>query len=43
LREEVSFVYEKKMIVVGKFEDILQNAKTLEDLRTITEENFFDL
>ena len=42
IRQEVNFFYEQKMIVVGNLKEVLENAKTLEDLIFIREEEFFD-
>ena len=42
LHEEVSFLYEQKLIVVGNLEKVLSEAKTIDDLVLIKEEEFFD-
>ena len=42
LHEEVAFLYEQKLIIVGNIEQVLKEAKTLEDLVMIKEEEFFD-
>ena len=42
IHEEVSFLYEQKMILIGNLEDALKNTKSLDDLIVIKEEEFFD-
>ena len=42
IHEEVSFFYEQKLIVVGNLEKVLSEAKTVDDLILIKEEEFFD-
>ena len=42
LHTEVSFLYDQKMILIGKLEDILKGAKSIDDLIMIKEEDFFD-
>ena len=42
LHTEVTFLYDQKMILVGKLEDILKGAKSVDDLVMIKEEEFFD-
>lgn len=42
IHQEVNFLYEQKMIVVGNLEESLRKAKTIEDLVIIREEEFFD-
>lgn len=42
IHDEVNFIYEQKMIVVGDLKEVLKNAQTLEDLIIIKEEEFFD-
>lgn len=42
IHEEVIFLYEQKIIVVGNIEEVIKNTKTLEDLTMIREEDFFD-
>lgn len=42
IHQKVSFLYEQKMILVGELTDVLKEAKSLDDLVTITEEEFFD-
>ena len=41
IHEEVSFLYEQKLIVVGNVQDVLKTAKSIEDLVVISEEDFF--
>ena len=42
IHEEVTFLYEQKMIVIGNIQEILTNVQSLEDLVVITESDFFD-
>ena len=42
IHEEVSFLYDQKMIIIGKLEDVLKKAQSLDDLVIIKEEDFFD-
>ena len=42
LKTDVDFLYEKKMILIGKLEDVLKNLQTVTDLVVISEEEFFD-
>ena len=42
IHEEVTFLYEQKVIVVGNIQEILKTAQSLEDLIMIKEEEFFD-
>lgn len=42
IHEEVTFVYEKKLIVIGNVEEIIKNAKSVDDLIVLTEDEFFD-
>lgn len=42
LHEEVTFLYEQKLIVVGNIEEVLKKVKTLNELILIKEEEFFD-
>ena len=42
IHEEVSFLYEQKLIVVGKLEEVIKNLASIEDLVVITEEEFFN-
>ena len=41
IHQEVNFLYEQKLIVVGNLEEVLRNATSMEDLIIITEEDFF--
>ena len=42
IHEEVTFLYEQKLIVIGNIQEVLKNAKTLDDLVLLKEEEFFD-
>ena len=42
LHKEIYFFYEQKMIVVGNLEEGVQQIKSLDDLITIKEEDYFD-
>ena len=42
LHEEVTFIYEQKLIVIGEINEVVKNAKTLNDLVLLTEKDFFD-
>ena len=42
IHEEVTFLYEQKMIIVGKLEKVLRDINSLDDLIVIKEEEFFD-
>ena len=42
IHEEVTFLYEQKLIVIGNLERVLANIKTIDDLILIKEEDFFD-
>ena len=42
IHEEVTFLYEEKMIVIGKLEEVIQNIKDLSELVTLKEEEFFN-
>ena len=42
IHKEVTFLYEQKMIIIGKLEDVLKTVNSLDDLITIKEEEFFD-
>ena len=41
IHEEVTFLYEQKLIVVGNLEEVLKNAQSIDELITIKEEEFF--
>ena len=42
LHEEVTFLYEQKLIIIGNIQEILKNAESLDDLVMLKEEEFFD-
>ena len=42
IKQKVDFLYDKKIIVIGSLEDILKSIDNLNQLITITEEEFFD-
>lgn len=42
IHDQVTFLYEAKVIIIGDFEDTLRNIKTLDELIIITEEEYFD-
>lgn len=42
IHQEVNFLYEQKIIIVGKIEEVLKNAQSIDDLVMIKEEDFFD-
>ena len=42
IHEDVTFLYEQKIIIIGKLEEVLKSASTLDDLIVIKEEDFFD-
>ena len=42
IHEPVSFIYEEKKILVGDLKKVLESAQSLDDLRFLTSENFFD-
>ena len=42
IHQEVNFLYEQKMIIIGNIQEILKNAQTLDDVITLKEEEFFD-
>ena len=42
IHEEVNFLYEQKIIVVGDLKEVLSNVSSIEDLVMIKEEEFFD-
>ena len=42
LHEEVTFIYEQKMIVIGEINEVVKNVKSLNDLVLLTEKEFFD-
>jgi len=42
LKTDVDFLYDKKLILIGKIEDVLKNIQSLNDLVVISEAEFFD-
>ena len=42
IHEEVTFLYEQKMIIVGNLQEVLKGVKTIDDLIFIKEEEFFE-
>ena len=42
LKTEVDFLYEKKIIIIGNLKKILQSLDSIDQLITISEEEFFD-
>ena len=42
IHQEVYFLYEQKLIVIGNLEETLKNAQSINDLILINEEEFFD-
>ena len=40
IHEEVTFLYEQKIVVIGNIQEVLKTAKTMEDLTIITEEEY---
>lgn len=42
LKTDVDFLYEKKIILIGKLEDVLKNLQSVTELVVISEEEFFD-
>lgn len=42
IHQEVNFLYEQKMIIVGNIEEVLKNVETLDDVVTLKEEEFFN-
>ena len=42
IHEEVNFLYEQKLVVIGNIEEILKTVKSLDELVVIKEEEFFD-
>lgn len=42
LHEPVSFLYDQKKILVGDVEEILGRAQSIQDIKFLDEENFFD-
>ena len=42
IHEEVNFLYEQKLIVIGNIEEVVKNIKSLDDLIVINENDFFN-
>ena len=42
IHEEVNFFFEQKIIVIGNLEKTVQTMKTVEDIVSLTEEDYFD-
>lgn len=42
IHQEITILFDQKLIVVGELKKVLQNFNTLEDLVTINEQNYFD-
>ena len=42
IHEEVTFLYEQKLIVIGNLKTVLKNAQSIDDLVLIKEEEFFN-
>jgi hypothetical protein len=42
IHEDITFLYEQKMILIGNIQEALKNAQSMEDLIIISEEEFFD-
>ena len=42
IHEEVNFLYDQKMIIVGNIEEVLKTVKSLDELVVIKEEEFFN-
>lgn len=42
IHEPVSFLYEEKLIIIGDIEKVIQEVKSIDDLKYLSEENFFD-
>lgn len=41
IHQEVTFLYEQKLVIVGNLEEVLKSATSIDDLTTIKEEEFF--
>jgi hypothetical protein len=41
-RTEISFLYEKKQIIIGKLTDLIKNVKSIDEIKVINESEFFD-
>ena len=42
VHEEITFIYEQKMILIGKLEEVVKKANSPDDLVVIREQDFFD-
>ena len=42
IKEEVDFLYEKKLIIIGNLEKVIQGLQSINDLIVISEDEFFD-
>ncbi len=42
IHQDVTFLYEHKLIIVGDIQEVLKNIKSIDDLIVIKEEEFFD-
>ena len=42
IKEPVTLLEDQKIIVIGDLKEVLKNAKSIEDLRIIKEENYFE-
>ena len=42
IKEPVTILQEQKMIIIGELEEVLKNIKSIDQLRIIKEENYFD-
>lgn len=42
IHEPVTFLYEHKKIIIGNVEEVLKNAKSVNDLKMLDEESFFE-
>lgn len=42
IHEEVNFIYEKKIVIIGDLKESLKNIQSIEELRMLREEDYFD-
>lgn len=42
IHEDIQFLFDDKKICIGKFSDVVQKIKSLDEIKFLTEENFFD-
>ena len=42
IHDEITLLYEEKVIIIGKLEQVVQQLNSIEDLVLLTEEDFFD-